>query len=428
MKQYVFTITAAVLIATVVAAGFATGGREQTRDADTAQDGVVGPAAEARQQMRRLVTIGAELRTDGGSYVPVDLPPALQHQPPPSGASQFKTDFARALIPYSEVVAGGPPKDGIPAIDTPRFVSVAAAERWMGNDEAVLAVTVRGTTHLYPLQILMWHEIVNDQVGDTPLAVTYCPLCNTGVVFERRFDRELLDFGVTGRLIYSNMIMYDRQTESWWVQATGRGVAGRYAGQQLALVPSTLLPWRQARDSYPQAQVLSFETGYRRDYGRNPYVGYDSAADPFLYRGPQVTDADSEDAMMRVLSVYHGDAVAAISFPQLAAERVVRRELDGTDVVVFWAAGTASALDDSWVSGGRDVGTANAFYPLVDGHALSFRVDNDRITDRQTGSVWNEAGLAVEGQLAGRRLDPALSVHHFLFSWRAFHPSASPQN
>lgn len=382
-----------------------------------------GNREQAQDQMRRLATIGAGLRTDGGTFREIELPREYQDQEPPPGSHQFRTGFSRALISYDEIVAGGPSKDGIPAIDNPRFVGVEEMDRLLRDQEALLVVTIDDRTHLYPLQILMWHEIVNDEVGGTPVSVTYCPLCNTGVVFDRFFAGRVLDFGVTGRLLYSNMLMYDRQTETWWIQATGRGVAGEYAGQQLRFVPSTMLPWSVAREVYPDARVLSFDTGYRRDYGRNPYVGYDSTDTPFLYQGPSVVDTDREESMMRVLSVYHGNAVRAVPFPELKTERVVQYELEGTSVVVFWAPGTASALDDSWVSGGRDVGTANAFYARIGDRELSFTAENTRIRDVETNSTWNEGGVAVEGPLAGARLEPALAVHHFLFSWRAFHPT-----
>ena len=378
----------------------------------------------ATELMRRLTTIGSTTDSIAGRSVPVPLPAEYQGQDPPSGHSQFSTDFSRALISYTDVVAGGPPKDGIPAIDNPRLVTIADANRWMEPNEPVIVVLVGNVARVYPLQILMWHEIVNDQIGDTPLSITYCPLCNTGIVFDRRFDNQILDFGVSGRLVYSNMIMYDRQSETWWIQATGRGIAGRYAGQQLRLYPSMMLSWHEAVEAYPDARVLSRDTGFRRDYGRNPYVGYDGAAVPFLYDGPDVIDSGSEQAMTRVLSVYHGDGVVAIDFPALQTERVVTLTIEGTEVVVFWAPGTSSALDAPYVSTGRDVGSANAFYPVVDGRTLRFTVRDDRIVDGATGSVWTESGRAISGPLAGRTLEPALSVHHFLFSWRAFHPSS----
>jgi DNA-directed RNA polymerase subunit K/omega len=154
----------------------------------------------------------------------------------------FTTDFSRATVSGDRIRAGGPPKDGIPAIDNPVFVAVSEID-WIGEDEPVLVVSADGVTHIYPLQILTFHEIVNDVVGNTPLAVTFCPLCNTGIVFEREFDGRVLDFGTTGRLRYSNLLMHERQTETWWQQATGEAVVGEYAGRQLAFHPVMMIPW-----------------------------------------------------------------------------------------------------------------------------------------------------------------------------------------
>ena len=137
----------------------------------------------------------------------------LPEEDPPIGAkSQFSTDFSKHSVPYSEILSGGPPKDGIPAIDDPKFVSVEEADEWLKPQEPVVLVQVGDDARAYPIQILMWHEIVNDTVGGVPVTVTFCPLCNTGVAFERTFEGQVLDFGTTGRLRFSNLIMYDRQT------------------------------------------------------------------------------------------------------------------------------------------------------------------------------------------------------------------------
>lgn len=143
---------------------------------------------------------------------------------PAVGAAQsdeWRTDFTKHTVPMEEIVSGGPPKDGIPAIDDPDFVSIRDAGRWLDGREPVIVVENAGDARAYPYQILIYHEIVNDVVGGRPLSVTYCPLCNTALVFERRHGERLLDFGTTGRLRHSDMVMYDRQTESWWQQATG---------------------------------------------------------------------------------------------------------------------------------------------------------------------------------------------------------------
>jgi hypothetical protein len=232
-------------------------------------------------------------------------------EPPPAGAaSSFRTDFTKRTISYSEVLSGGPPKDGIPAIDAPRFVDVAEADQWLAAVEPVVLVRVGDESRAYPIQILMWHEIVNDSLGGIPLLVTFCPLCNTAIAFEREFDGQVLDFGTTGRLRFSNLIMYDRQSESWWQQATGDAIAGDYAGSRLSFYPASIISWGAFKAGYPDGTVLSRQTGYSKPYGNNPYLGYDDIEQlPFLYRG-QPTPGHLAP-MVRVLTLeLGGEAVA----------------------------------------------------------------------------------------------------------------------
>ena len=198
----------------------------------------------------------------------VALVPAVRTQ----GQAGWRTDFSRYTVPLDEIVSGGPPKDGIPAIDRPRFVSVSQADDWLSPREPVVLVIKGGQAKAYPLQILIWHEIVNDIVGGAPVAVTYCPLCNTALAFDRRVDGMLLDFGTTGRLRYSDLVMYDRQTESWWQQATGEAIVGKFAGRKLEQVNAPLVSWGTFKRSSPNGLVLSRETGFDRPYGDNPYV------------------------------------------------------------------------------------------------------------------------------------------------------------
>jgi hypothetical protein len=329
----------------------------------------------------------------------------------------FTTDFSRSIVPGSEILSGGPPKDGIPSIDTPSFIAVAEAV-WLEPEEPVIVVETRGATKIYPIQILTHHEIVNDVVGDTPLSVTYCPLCDTGIVFRREFDDLLLDFGTTGRLRYSNLIMYDRQTETWWQQATGQAVVGRYAGRRLEMYPAERLPWDVASARYADARVLSRQTGYSRSYGSNPYRGYDTSARPFLYQGPEI---DPEyDQMDRVLRVVVDDTSLPVAFPDLRDEPVFQREVSGAPIVVLWSPGTASALDTGVMSNGRDIGSANAYDPRVDGRLLHFESTADGFTDRETGSRWDVSGRAVEGELAGVQLEPLVAIQQFWFTYSAF--------
>ena len=363
--------------------------------------------------------------SSSGTSIPTPvpaIPELLPDEDPPRGAEQqFSTDFSRHTIPYSDILSGGPPKDGIPAIDNPQFISSAAADDWLADLEPVIVLQQNGDTRIYPLQILTHHEIVNDVIGGRPVAVTFCPLCNTAIVFDATVDGMALDFGTTGRLRFSNLLMYDRQTESWWQQATGDAVIGELTGIRLTFLPATIIGWSEARESFPEAQVLSRETGFNRDYGRNPYAGYDDInRSPFLYDGP--TTPGQLPPMARVTTVeLNGEAVA---YPNDVSEelRVVNDTAGGTDLVVFWQPGLASALDSSDLATGRDVGANGVFERTLDGQTLSFVAAGETITDEQTGSVWNILGEAISGEWAGQTLTPVVRVDHFWFSWAAFRP------
>ncbi len=334
----------------------------------------------------------------------------------------WKTDFTRHVVPLDEIVAGGPPRDGIPAIDEPRFIDVASADRWIRDQESVMVVEHDGHVRVYPIQILIWHEIVNDRIADLPITVTFCPLCNTAVAFDRRFDGRVLDFGTTGRLRHSDMVMYDRQTETWWQQATGEGLVGEYAGKTLAFVPARLLDWRETKRLFPGASVLSRETGHVRSYGRNPYAGYDRSQSPIrAFFGKSVDRRLG--AMERVAAVRIGDAAAAYPFAQLRRVRVANDTLAGEPVIVFWAPGASSALDGPTISSGREVGSTAVFLRRLGNRILTFEpADGNRFRDRETGSSWTIDGRAVDGPMAGSRLEPLVHGDYLWFAWAVFRP------
>jgi hypothetical protein len=267
----------------------------------------------------------------------------------------------------------------------------------------------------------MWHEIVNDVVDGVPVAVTFCPLCNTAIAFERTLDDRVLDFGTTGRLRYSNLIMYDRQTESWWQQATGEAIAGEFAGRQLDFYPASLISWADFKTAHPGGKVLSRETGFARDYGRNPYTGYDDVNNtPFLYDGPQTPG--QLPPMARVVTVELNGEAVAYPYEVLQEAHVVNDVIGDAPVAVLWSPGTASALDAGSVASGRDVGAGVVFSRELDGQTLDFFHDG-KIIDEQTGSEWNVLGQATAGPLAGKQLTPIVGVNHFWFSWAAFRPN-----
>jgi hypothetical protein len=333
----------------------------------------------------------------------------------------FKTDFSKHSVPLGEIISGGPVRDGIPPIDDPKFVSLEEAEEWLKPVEPVILVQVGEDVRAYPLQILTYHEIVNDTVGGLPLAVTFCPLCNTAIVFERTVNERLLDFGTTGHLRYSNLLMYDRQTETWWQQGNGEAIVGELLGARLNFYPGEMIAWEEFRSSFPTGKVLSRETEFSRPYGRNPYIGYDDINNhPFLYRGPATPGL--LPPMARVLTVDLDGESVAYPYETLEETRLVNDTVGGEDILVIWQPGTASALDAESIPEGRDVGTANAYSRQLDDLLLSFRFENSRIIDDQTGSDWDFLGLAVSGDMAGRQLEPVVAINHFWFSWAAFKP------
>jgi hypothetical protein len=333
-----------------------------------------------------------------------------------------RTDFEKRTVGFEEIHSGGPPKDGIPPIDRPQFVPASEVHKWLDPREPVIVFERNGDARAYPLQILMFHEIVNDTVGGVPVAVTFCPLCNASIVFHRRVQGTELDFGTTGKLRKSDLVMYDRQTESWWQQFTGQGIVGRYAGATLTQLPSTIASFEDFRKAYPRGRVLSRQTGFSRPYGRNPYRGYDRIGDtPFLFFDP----VDPRlPAMERVLGVENGGKTRIYPFAALAAQRVINDEVGGEPIAVFSQEGLLSALDAAVIRDSRRVPAAAAYSRKLGSRVLHFEHRHERTVDRETGSEWDIFGRAVAGELKGARLRPADSGVHFAFAWLAFNPES----
>jgi hypothetical protein len=295
------------------------------------------------------------------------IPGLGEAAPPPPDAASWRTDFTKQLVPLDEIQSGGPPKDGIPAIDAPHFTRAGDVD-WLADREPVIAVTVAGETHAYPLQILVWHEIVNDTIAATPVAVTFCPLCNTAIVFDRRVDGTLHSFGTTGKLRDSDLVMYDRKTESWWQQFSGQAIVGTLAGTKLEQLPARIVSWEDFRAEHPSSLVLDRDTGFARDYGTNPYIGYDSIDSPPIFDARNAND-DRLPPKERVVYVEIGDEAFAVPFGSLATMRTVTVATEDGEMVVRWSAGVSSALDAPEVAGGRDVGSATV---TLDGAPVPF--------------------------------------------------------
>lgn len=292
------------------------------------------------------------------------LGPALAGGPDMWRLEWPNTDFSRSTVDFDEIISGGPPRDGIPAIDDPQFRRVGAPEIELAATEPVIACDYEGEARAYPLRILMFHEIVNDIMGDLPIAVTYCPLCNASIVFDRRVDGRVLDFGTTGKLRSSDLVMYDRQTESWWQQFQGDAIVGELAGRRLEMMPSRVMPYGLFAATYPYGEVLQ-PPGDAVGYGRNPYANYDTARWPFLFHG----DYDRELAPLEYVLAVDGEAWTLDLLQR-------RGRIETESLVIEWRPGMASALDDAWIPNGRDIGHVTvqtlSGEPVVHGVTFAF--------------------------------------------------------
>lgn len=329
-----------------------------------------------------------------------------------------KTDFCTyEPSVFDDIISGGVPRDGIPPIDNPAFDPVDVARDWLQPQSPVVAFSLNGIARAYPLAIMTRHEIVNDVVGGEPVAVTFCPLCNSAIVFERTVDDQVFRFGVSGLLRHSDLIMWDDVTQSWWQQFTGTGIVGQYTGHQLTILPSQVVGFGAFAEQYPDGEVLSPGS---RSYGSNPYVGYDSSDSPFLFRG-QVDDRLF--ATSRVLAGVIDGVAVAYPFETLASVGVINDTVGSQDVVAFWQPGATSALDRSDIDSSQAVGMAALYDRALNGQELTFVRDAEGvIRDEQTGSSWNVFGTATDGDLAGQQLRQRLAFPHFWFAWAAFQP------
>ena len=339
-----------------------------------------------------------------------------------------ETEFDLTAVDLAEIRGGGPPKDGIPSIDRPTFENHISASKWMEALEPVIAVEIDGVAKAYPLKILIFHEIVNDELNGIPVSVTFCPLCNASIVFDRRLNNQILDFGTTGLLRKSDLVMYDRQSESWWQQFSGKAIVGSMLGSELERIPSSIVSYTSFKDAFPQGKTLSKETGFPRTYGRNPYSGYDSInQSPFLFDGEL---DDRLPPMERVLTITikqdktKSNKIYPLS--ELAKEQVINDEYSSIPLVVFASGKTLSVLDTSRISKAKKVVEATVWQRQIDGREkpLSFKLQNGEIVDLQTGSTWNVLGKAIKGPLMDTQLGSLDSGVHFAFAWLAFNPQS----
>ena len=311
------------------------------------------------------------------------------------------TDGTKHLIPLDKILSGGPPKDGIPSIDDPVFGAADAA--FVSDSDIVLGVEINGEAKAYPLFILVWHEIVNDVVGGVPVSVTYCPLCYTNQVFERTIGGQAVEFGVSGKLYNSNLLMYDRLTDSYWSQALGQAVVGELAGERLEIVPFDVIAWRDWKSLHQDTLVLSTDTGHIRAYNADPYEDY-FASDRVIF---PLTNRDGRlPPKAVILGFESGGEYKAYSQQDVESMRIINDHVSGKPILL------ASMYKDN----------ARAFERTIGGQVLEFVYEDGRILDAGTRSEWNYDGVAVSGDYAGQSLNRIGFSPGFWFEWAAFHP------
>ncbi len=339
------------------------------------------------------------------------------------------TEWGLRIVDFAEISQGAG-RDAIPAISGPLYVSILEASDYYTDNVPMVQVNVNGDVRAFPLEIMTWHEIVNDTIGGMPVTVTFCPLCNTAIAFESQIGEEVYKFGVSGLLRNSDLIMYDRNTESLWQQSSGRAIVGRMAGARLTYVPATVVTLGQLRFAYPDALVMSRDTGWARSYGQNPYRGYDNpeSGGPYTFFFDRDTIDERLPPAERVVSI-EGPSGAAIaySWSALSGEGVLHDSFDGIDLVVFWTPGAISILDSGIMRDAREVGTTAVFESSLDGRSLTFAPNPDdeegqTFVDVETGTVWDIFGRGIRGELEGSQLTRVIHSDHFWFAWQAFHP------
>ena len=276
------------------------------------------------------------------------------------------------IVPLDQIVSGGPPPDGIPAIDSPKFVSVVEGDTFLGNSDKIVGININDDIRAYPLQILVWHEIVNDNVGGVPVAVTYCPLCFTNQIFKRTLNQTVLEFGTSGKLYNSNLVMYDRTSKSLWSQALGEGIVGKYAGIKLDRIPFDVALWKDWKRLYPNTKVLSRDTGSLRPYGANPYGDYYTSPDILF----PISNKDDRFGLKEiVIGLENGEITKAYSLQEIQKQKVINDQINNKSIALF-------SLYPSMV---------RVFDPVLNRQTLIFIYDskNNTFIDKETGSQWN---------------------------------------
>ncbi len=355
---------------------------------------------------------------------------SAQFNNPKNLAFTWKTDTIKRSVDLSEIQIVLP-KGSFPTLDKPKFVDKLKGLKMFFSKEPVIVVEINGTAKAYPLNILTMHEIANDELEGIHILVTYCPLCNSGIVYNRVInfngEKEILEFEASGMLRNSDMVMLDRKTESLWQQLMGTAIVGAYNETELEIIPSIIISVEDFFERYPSGKILSKKTGFagsEKKYGFNPYKKYDEKENPIQY----FFSSDKVDkrlpAMERVVDIENNGDYKIYSFTSVAKKGVINDIFKTSKVVLFYKSGTISILDESDISTSKNVGSVTVFNAVVDGQYLSFRRKRGIFTDNETKSKWDITGHCFEGKLKGKQLKIEPHSNHFAFAWLAFNPDS----
>lgn len=352
-----------------------------------------------------------------------------QMKNPKNIPSNWNTDTTLTNIDLSELMVVLP-RGSFIVLNNPNFVGKEEGLNSFFSKEPVLSVEINGVAKAYPLNMLSIHEIANDTLAGIPILATFCPLCNAGIVYDRRLkhkDKEyLLDFEVSGMLRKSDMVMADKQTETWWQQLEGKGVVGTLSGAELSVIPSLVISVEEFFNRYPKGKILSKNTGIlnaEESYGINYYKNYDDPDNKPYERFFSPEDVDPRlPAMERIVDIRSHGEFKVYPFSAVEKAGVINDVFNDKNVVLFYQPGTISILDEKEIKDSKDVGMVTVFNPLVDGRLLKFKKVDDKFIDEQSNSVWDITGRCVEGKLKGKELQIEPHGNHFAFAWLAFHP------
>ncbi|MBE9489945.1 MAG: DUF3179 domain-containing protein [Bacteroidetes bacterium] len=343
---------------------------------------------------------------------------------------QWKTDTLNKTIDLSEITVAVPRKT-FPAIDYPNFINKTEGLTAFFKHEPVISVFIKGEAKAYPLNMLTMHEISNDSLGGIPILPTYCPLCNSSMVYDRRLTHKgkdyLLEFEISGMLRNSDMVMADKQTETWWQQLIGDGLVGELAGANLTIIPSMVISVQDFFKRYPNGKILSPKTGTNSQsmYGKNPYVNYDSKDNLPYNRYFNLEKLEERLLPMeRIIDIEGTNGYRIYPFSVITNKGVINDVYDDRHIVIFYKEDTVSVLDNKEISKSKAIGSATVFSSVLDGKLLTFKKKNDVFLDKETKSIWDITGQCIDGKLKDKVLTPIPHSNHFAFAWLTFHPES----